>query len=436
MLNESTIVNESMTRNEETVDGMYPLGALITRSVERAVYATEFGEGESSVPAMISIREVEPAEAEELSRRLMDARQLAHPNLLKIYATGSSTLNGVPVFYLVMERAEESLEAVLADRALTQRETLDMLAPTLEALGYLHKKGYAHSRLKPSNVMAVNDQLKLSTDSVVRVSDGEAADGTREEDMRALGVLIFQALTQKIPKPDEHWGLQGFQEIPHPLADIVRHCLDPDRARRWNVEQVKAGLNPPVIAAGTVGTAAKLGAADEIGPKKLPPLEDDEDEEDRKPRVPKWIYAGVAALILAVIMVAVARRNDSTPAAIPAVAVTQGDRPDPRDQVSPTETAAPQTAAPLAAKPSAGRKASGWLVIVGAYRSRELAEKRLRAMTKRWPNFNISIFDRQGEKAPYLLVLGQNLSEDQAEALRARAAKSRLTGDAYIKRMM
>ena len=73
---------------------------------------------------------------------------------------------------------------------------------------------------------------------------------------------------------------------------------------------------------------------------------------------------------------------------------------------------------------------------MGAYRSRELAEKRMREMTKRWPGFKISVFESQGEKTPYLLVLGRNLSEDQAEALRQRAFQSRMPGDTYIKRMM
>ena len=62
---------------------------------------------------------------------------------------------------------EESLDGVLGERALTiTSETREMLVPALAALDYLHKKGYAHSRLRPSNVMAVNDQLKLSTDCI------------------------------------------------------------------------------------------------------------------------------------------------------------------------------------------------------------------------------------------------------------------------------
>ncbi len=291
------MANESLARNEEIVDGVYPLGALIRRSVGGAIYETEFGEGEDAVPAVIKIREGESAEAENLIQRLWNVTQLAHPNLLKIYATGSSTLNGGPIFYVVMEQAEESLETVLTERALTASETLEMLVPTLDALGYLHKNGYAHSHLRPSNVLAVNDQLKLSTDSLIQVTDGGAA-----EDLRALGVVIVHALGQKI---------QDVDDIPQPLLDIVRHCLDPDCAKRWTVEQVQARLSAPDIA------VEKFSSSE---------------EEPKVARLPKWTYAALAALILSVILlVAIVRSNDSAPAAAPVAAVAQPDLQAPPD---------------------------------------------------------------------------------------------------------
>ncbi len=371
------MANESLTRNEELVDGVYPLGAPIRLSAHNAVYETEVSEGDGVVPAVIRIREVEPAEAEELKARLRDAAELAHPNLLRVYASGSSVVNEVPVFYVVMERAEESLEGVLAERSLTASETREMLAPVLEALDYLHKKGYAHSRLRPSNVLAVNDQLKLSTDSVIRVSDGEAA-----EDMRALGVLIVQALGQEVP-------------IPQDLGEIVEHST------RWTVEQVKARLNSP----------------DSIAVEEMPRAE----EEPRSTGVPKWIYFGLAALVLIVVLAAVMRNHKPVPAATPLV--TQREAP------------APPVEAPPIVNPPIDRKGSGWSVIVAAYGSREAAEKRMREMTKKWPKFGIGVFESHAEKTAYLVVLGQGLSEDQAEALRKRAVGSGLPRDTYIKRV-
>jgi len=391
------MVNESPTRNDQLVDGIYPLGAAIRLSARSAVYETEISEGDGVVPAVIRIREVEAAAAEEFKARMRDAAELSHPNLLKIYAAGSATRNEVPVSFVVMERADESLEGVLAERSLTESETREMLAPVLEALEYLHKKGYAHSRLRPSNVLAVNDRLKLSADSAILVNDGEEA-----EDMRALGALIVQALGQETP---------GSQD----LGDIVRHSA------RWTVEQVKARLN----------------SADPIAVEEIPLVE----EELQSSGVPKWIFAGLAAVMLIVVVAALMRNTHPTP-----VASTQA--PARILPVPPVEshasTAAPTGASPIGAASSGvpqvsgrpdDRKASGWSVIVAAYGSRDAAGKRMREMAKKWPRFEISVSEPHGEKAAYLVVLGRDLSEDQAEALRKRAVGSGLPRDTYIKRL-
>ncbi len=436
--------NEYLAGNQELVDGIYPLGALIARSVRGTIYETEFGEGADAVPAVIRIWEVEPAEAEILEERLRRVAQLEHPNLLRIYGAGASTLNGVPVLYVVMERAEESLQSVLAERALTVGETREMLAPTLDALAWLHRNGYAHSRLRPSNVLAVNDQLKLSTDCVVSGMNNMKT--LAAEDMRALGAVIVQALTRKIPNPDRPWEFHDFGGIPQPLADIARHCLDPDRETRWTVEQVKDCLNAPVV------VPSQGSRVEDDIPQ---PEEENEAPAVSRPGVSKWIYAGLAALVLIVILVAVLRNNGSPPVADRVAAVAQRDqlppafdpatadpatvaptRPEPRQSPTvppPQITPAPRVQTP--ARPSE-RKASGWAVIVGAYRSRELAEKRIRELAKRWPNFPIGIFESPGERTTYLLLLGRNLSEEQAQTLRKRAIKSRVPGDIYIKRLM
>jgi hypothetical protein len=381
------MANEFLARNEEIVDGTYRLGPLIRRTVGSTVYETEFGE--QALPAAIKIREVESMAAETPY-----SSELSHPNLLKIYATGSSVLNNAPVVYIVMERADESLQRVVAERALTRSETREMLVPLLDALEYLHKKGYAHSSLKASNVLALNNQLKLSSDGVIRVDDG----GSPAEDMRALGALITEVLTGA--------------EIPQPLADIVRHCLDPDPGTRWTVEQVKARLTAPALEA--VPSLRKM------------PVE----TVSRSEGIPKWIYAGLAALVLIVALAAMVRKKD--PARDAVVPVAAAARQDPPSEAPPSPRV---KAAPPVAQ-TRGRKANGWSVIVGAYGAHEPAEKRMRAMMKKWPNFKISLSEPQAEKTRYLVVLGQNLSEDQAEALRKRAIDSGLPHDTYIKRVM
>ena len=70
-----------------------------------------------------------------------------------------------------MEYAEDSLAQILPHRALTPEEVRDLLEPALDALAFVHGKSLVHGRLRPSNVMAAQDQLKLSSDSLVRSGD-------------------------------------------------------------------------------------------------------------------------------------------------------------------------------------------------------------------------------------------------------------------------
>jgi hypothetical protein len=334
-----------------------------------------------------------------------------------------------------MERADESLEEVLAERALTERESREMLLPVVAALQYLHKKGYAHSRLQPSNVLAVSDQIKLSSDSVIQVDDG----GSTEEDMRALGVLIVQALTQKAPNAHEKPESYAFVESQQPLADIVKRCLDPDSDGKWTVEQVDARLKAPSVE--PVQLSRKSLMHETARPEENPAAT------DSNPGTPKWIYAGLAALILVVVLAAVMRKKDSAPVAtVPGAAAPLKDlHPEATGlglagsrgsgPASSEATSAVRAETTRAVPGARRRRADGWAVIVGAYGSREPSEKRMRDLMKRWPEFNISVFEPQTEKH-YLVVLGQDLSEVQAEALRKRAVESGLPTDTYIKRVM
>ena len=81
--------------------------------------------------------------------------------------------------YVVMERADENLAEVLAERLLTPAEARDMVFPVLSVLHYLHAKGFAHGGLKPSNIMAFGEQLKTSSDSLVPGGDSAEVDRAR-----------------------------------------------------------------------------------------------------------------------------------------------------------------------------------------------------------------------------------------------------------------
>src|SRR6266576_3577420 len=92
------------------------------------------------------------------------ASKLTHPQLLQLYQGGRCRLADMDLLYVVMEHAEENLSEILPQRALTPSEARDMLGLVLDALSNLHAQGLVHSHLKPSNILATSDQVKLSTD--------------------------------------------------------------------------------------------------------------------------------------------------------------------------------------------------------------------------------------------------------------------------------
>ena len=61
-----------------------------------------------------------------------------------------------------------------SQRTLTEEEVSMLLVPTLNALEYLHANGLVHGHIKPSDIMAMGDRLKVSMDGVRK--PGEAID--------------------------------------------------------------------------------------------------------------------------------------------------------------------------------------------------------------------------------------------------------------------
>ena len=71
--------------------------------------------------------------------------------------------------------------------------------------------------------------------------------------------------------------------------------------------------------------------------------------------------------------------------------------------------------------------------IVASYRPRAAAEKRALALSKRWPKFHWEVFQPPSQTLNFV-VIGKNLSEDKAEALREHARQAGISNDVYIQR--
>jgi TonB family protein len=243
----------------QVVDLCFPLRRYLGGSDRSAVYLTQIGDPEPRNAAVKLI----PAGAEEADAAIQwdRAAQLSHPNLLRLLRTGRSQVNQAPVRYAVTEYAEENLADVLAERPLTAEEARDMLKTLLAALAYLHGEGLVHGRVKPANIMAVNDELKLSVDGITLVGEPGMttnAPGRYDPpeirdrgcspvgDVWSFGVTVVECLTQKVPVvngPKQDPVLP--ESIPAEFLPMVRACLRADPRRRATIDEILGLLERP-----------------------------------------------------------------------------------------------------------------------------------------------------------------------------------------------
>jgi hypothetical protein len=88
---------------------------------------------------------------------------------------------------------------------------------------------------------------------------------------------------------------------------------------------------------------------------------------------------------------------------------------------------------PAPKPPKAISSSDNWFVVVATYARKEDAEKRARAIERRSPHFKGEVYTPSRSAKPYyLVVIGSNLSQEEAIDLRARA--EHVAADAYITR--
>ena len=240
----------------QVVNGKFCLRQHLGGNESSAVFRTEYG-GPEPRKAAIKLVLAGPRETALLLSRWERAAELAHPHLMQLFDAGRWQMSDLSIPYVVMEYADEDLSQVLPYRPLTPPEAREVLEPALDVLAYLHGNGFVHRRLKPSNMMAVEDQLKVSSDSVVRAGE-QGGRSSRTDvyeppeiiggaispaaDIWSLGVTLVEALTQRPPAPDEMAEGAFQQKLPPPFDEVVRNCLQPNPSARWTVANIAVRL--------------------------------------------------------------------------------------------------------------------------------------------------------------------------------------------------
>jgi TonB family protein len=311
---------------DQVVDGKFRLGQLVGRTERSSVFLTEYA-GQQAKKAAIKLIPADSVDAPAQLARWKHAAKLSHPHLVRILEMGRCQLDRTDMLYVVMEYAEENLSLVIKRRPLTPEEARELLGPVVDALAYVHANGFVHCRLKPSNIMADDDLLKISSDGLCRIGESsgspgkpgaydppEAAGGriSPAGDVWSLGMTLTESLTQRLPV----WERTNQAEPSLPsnlqpeILDLARHCLRRDPQMRWTVADI----------------AARLHSNSPAAPKQIPLNPQPSSVNTRA--IGGVVLAGVAlvAILGGLFLLRSNRQTQPAPAATPELAVQEANK--------------------------------------------------------------------------------------------------------------
>jgi predicted Ser/Thr protein kinase len=176
--------------------------------------------------------------------------RLEHPGIAHIYAAGET--DGAPWFAMEFVRGV-TLDRYVAAEAPDARRLLELFVEICDAVHHAHQRGIVHRDLKPSNVLiAEGGQPKVLDFGVARATDGASATmhttagqivGTlsymspeqmsgsahlvdRRSDVYALGVMLYELLSGRLPHP-----VAGL-----PLPEVFRVIRDEEPSRLGSID--------------------------------------------------------------------------------------------------------------------------------------------------------------------------------------------------------
>ena len=340
-------------------------------------------------------------------------RRLQHPNLRALLDCGRAELAGEAVLYAVFEYADDSLASALAQSPLSEAEAREVLEAAVGALDYLKSQGLAHRALDPEHVVAVGDQIKLSTDAL-----GEAAAGTaNREELRTFWFKISPCTVAR--SSDILAQVLGGAPRPGPAADPGGSSRNP----------ASAGSGDAAGSARGHASGAECVRTD-AGPGQ---------------RFPKWIPVGAAGVVLLILGLHFRSAPDTpgqpAPAPVVAAPVPKASPAGEGASTPVSKVVSPPVSKPVsklvpkpphvASKPSAAGDGT-WRVIAFAFRTRAAAVKKVEQINQRHPRLEAAVFSPKEKQGYYLVALGGRMSHDEALRMEKKARAEHVSRDLYV----
>ncbi len=177
--------------------------------------------------AMKVIRDVQFARRGEAARfrtEMKSVARLVHPHIIPVYESGE--VDGTQYFTMRLAEGGSLAERLQKQGAMPTQAAAAMMAEIARAVQHAHDRGVLHRDLKPANILLDADGRPLLADfglakqldsesqlthsgtqlgTLHYMSPEQAAGGSQEittaSDVWALGVLLSQMLTNKLPFP-------------------------------------------------------------------------------------------------------------------------------------------------------------------------------------------------------------------------------------------